>query len=65
MEIWFINNYSDLFKTCVNRFKNLNIMRHTACLVFSPIMVHSYAVLLCLLHGGGLGSEPMKLQVVV
>ena len=38
-------NFSDLFKRIVNRYKRagytLDIMRHTACLVFNPIMLHS------------------------
>ena len=42
-------NFSDLFKRIVNRFKRtgytLDIMRQTACLVFSPIMVEGYAAL--------------------
>ena len=36
-------NFSDLFKRIVNCFKiaghTLDIMHHTACLVFNPIMV--------------------------
>ena len=43
-------NFSDLFKRIVNRFKRawytLDIMRQTACLVFNPIMVEGYAALL-------------------
>ena len=42
-------NFSDLFKRIVNRFKiigyNSDIMRQTACLIFNPIMVESYASL--------------------
>ena len=42
-------NFSDLFKRIVNRFRRagytLDIMRHTACLVFNPIMVEGYAAL--------------------
>ena len=42
-------NFSDLFKRIVNRFKNarhtLDIMRQTACLVCNPIMVEGYAAL--------------------
>ena len=42
-------NFSDLFKRIVNRFKRarytLDIMRQTACLVFNPIMVEGYAAL--------------------
>ena len=42
-------NFSDLFKRIVNRFKRagytLDIMRHTACLVFNQIMVEGYAAL--------------------
>ena len=39
-------NFSDLFKLrIVNRFKTLDIMRQTACLVFNPIMVEGYAAL--------------------
>ena len=42
-------NFSDLFKSIVNRFKRagytLGIMRQTACLVFNPIMVEDYAAL--------------------
>ena len=54
MEIWYINlrkyqNFSDLFKRIVNRFKKagytLDIMRQTKCLVFNPIMVEGYAAL--------------------
>ena len=40
-------NFSNLFKRIVNRFKrawySLNMMRQTACLVFNPIMVEGYA----------------------
>ena len=43
-------NFSNLFKRIVNRFKSvwytLDIMRQTACLVFNPIMVEGYAALL-------------------
>ena len=53
MEIWYIignSNFSDLFKRIVNRFKRegytLDIMRQTASLVLSPIMVEGYAALL-------------------
>ena len=42
-------NFSNLFKSIVNRFKRagyfLGIMRQTACLVFKPIMVEGYATL--------------------
>ena len=42
-------NFYDLFKSIVNRFRRagytLDIMRQTACLVFNPIMVESYAAL--------------------
>ena len=42
-------NFSNLFKRIVNRFKkagySLDFMRQTACLVFNPIMVESYAAL--------------------
>ena len=42
-------NFSDLFKRIVNRFKKvvytIGIMRQTACLVVSPIMVEGYAAL--------------------
>ena len=42
-------NFSDLLKCIVNRFKRagytLDIMRKTACLVFSQIMVECYAAL--------------------
>ena len=42
-------NLSDLFKRIVNRFKRagytLEIIRHTACLVYNPIMVEGYAAL--------------------
>ena len=42
-------NFSNLLKHIVNRFKragySLDIMRQTACLVFNPIMVESYAAL--------------------
>ena len=43
-------NFSDLFKRTVNRFKRagytLDIMRQTACLVFfNPIMVEGYPLL--------------------
>ena len=42
-------NLSNLLKRIVNRFKragySLDIMRHTACLVFNPIMVEGYAAL--------------------
>ena len=42
-------NFSDLFKRIVNCFKRagytLDIMQQTACLVFNPIMVESYAAL--------------------
>ena len=42
-------NFSNLLKRTVNRFRSagysLDIMRHTACLVFNPIMVESYASL--------------------
>ena len=42
-------NFSNLFIRIVNRFKragySLDIMRQTACLVFNPIMVESYAAL--------------------
>ena len=40
-------NFSNLLKRIVNRFRragySLNIIRQTACLVFNPIMVESYA----------------------
>ena len=40
-------NFSNIFKRIVNCFKRagytLDIMRHTACLVFNPIMVEGYA----------------------
>ena len=43
-------NFSDLFKQIVNRFKNVGynllIMRQTACLGFNTIMVENYAALL-------------------
>ena len=43
-------NFSNLLKRIVNCFKragySLDIMRQTACLVFSPIMVEGYAALL-------------------
>ena len=43
-------NFSDLFKLIFNRFKRagytLNIMRPTAFLIFNPIMVKNYVVLL-------------------
>ena len=39
-------DFSNLFKRIVNRFKRagytLDIMRHTACLLFNPIMVEGY-----------------------
>ena len=42
--------FSNLFKSNVNSFEragyNLDIMRQTTCLVFNPIMVEGYAVLL-------------------
>ena len=42
-------NFSNLFKRIVNRFKragySLDIMRQTTCLVFKPIMVEGYAAL--------------------
>ena len=42
-------NFPDLFKCIVNRIikagHNMDIMRQTACLVFNPIMVESYAKL--------------------
>ena len=42
-------NFSNLLKHTVYRFKragySLDIMRQTACLVFSPIMVEGYATL--------------------
>ena len=42
-------NFSNLLKRIVDRFRragySLDIMRQTACLVFNPIMVESYAVL--------------------
>ena len=42
-------NFSDLFKRNVNRFRRagytLDITRQTACLVFNPIMVEGYAAL--------------------
>ena len=42
-------NFSNLFKSIVNRFKragySLDIIRQTACLVFNPIMVEGYAAL--------------------
>ena len=42
-------NFSDLFKRIVNRFRRagytLDIMWHTACLFFNPIMVEGYAAL--------------------
>ena len=42
-------NFSYLFRRIVKRFRsreyNLDIMRQTACLVFSPIMVDDYAAL--------------------
>ena len=42
-------NFSYLMKRIVNRFSragySLDIMRQTACLVFNPIMVESYAPL--------------------
>ena len=42
-------NFSNLLKRLVNRFRragySLDIMRQTACLVFNPIMVESYAAL--------------------
>ena len=42
-------NFSNLFKSIVNRFKRarytLDIMRQTECLVFNPIMVEGYAAL--------------------
>ena len=42
-------NFSDHFKGIVNRFKRagytLDNMRQTACLVFNPILVESYAAL--------------------
>ena len=42
-------NFSDLFKRIVKRFMRagytLDIMLHTACLVFNPIMVEGYAAL--------------------
>ena len=42
-------NFSDIFKRIVNRFRRagytLDIMRQTACQVFNPIKVESYAAL--------------------
>ena len=42
-------NFSNLLKRIVNRFKragySLDIMRHTACLDFNPILVEGYAAL--------------------
>ena len=42
-------NFSNLLKRIVNRFRragySLDFMRQTACLVFNPIMVKSYAAL--------------------
>ena len=42
-------NFSNLLKRKVNRFKragySLDILRHTACLVFNTIMVEGYAAL--------------------
>ena len=42
-------NFSDLFKRIVNRFKRagctLDIMRQTACLDFNSVMVEGYAAL--------------------
>ena len=42
-------NFSELFKRIVNRFKRagytLDIVRQTVCLVFNPIMVEGYAAL--------------------
>ena len=42
-------NFSDLFISIVNSFGRagytLDIMRQTACLMFNPIMVESYAAL--------------------
>ena len=42
-------NFSNLLKRIVNRFRragySLDIMQQTACLVFNPIMVESYAAL--------------------
>ena len=42
-------NFSNLLKRLVNRFRragySLDIMRQTACLVFNPIIVESYAAL--------------------
>ena len=42
-------NFSNLFKRIVNRFKgagySLDIMRQTACLVYNPNIVEGYAVL--------------------
>ena len=55
MEVWFIDSEKPLenltsitlSNTVVSHFKNvaydLYIMRHTACLMFNPIMVDSYA----------------------
>ena len=42
-------NFSNLLKRIVNRFRSagfsLDIMRQSACLVFNPIMVESFAAL--------------------